>query len=406
MPVIKMPTPIKRPTSDFYWIRKKVPEKIRHLVGKTEVWASLQTKDQRQAFIRIGAVNAAIEADWTRLRADAARAPAAEEAVAPPPLKLTHQDLHAIRGELHSRIRNAHMQEPPTGFGLVRIVAADEESLHLDAIELLEKGGYDVSPENVERLKPLLEKARGDAVKDLQHARLGEYDQIADLTKIPSRTTPALDLIRAFEEFAAKGGLKGGKFGPTAKRWRPKISAFCNFIGHRDLKRMTTADGYKWVDHLVEKGFARKSIRDVWIAALSATAGFMVERRKLDLNAFRGIRVREDDGAVAQREKLNSEPPRKGFNPEEAELVLRGTLSTPSHLISAEMRAARRWLPWLCAYSGARVNELTSLYPEDIKKGPKNIWTLAIKPSLEKTNQWRVVPIHRASSTTSINDAS
>jgi hypothetical protein len=57
------------------------------------------------------------------------------------------------------------------------------------------------------------------------------------------------------------------------------------------------------------------------------------------------------------------------------------------------MRAARRWLPWLCAYSGARVNELTSLRPDDIPAG-KTIPCMVIKPSLEKTAQWRVVPIH------------
>lgn len=45
MPGFKMPTPIKRPTRDFYWIRKKVPAALRPLVGKTEVWASLGTKD-------------------------------------------------------------------------------------------------------------------------------------------------------------------------------------------------------------------------------------------------------------------------------------------------------------------------------------------------------------------------
>ncbi|GGI27464.1 MULTISPECIES: hypothetical protein [Bradyrhizobium] len=39
----KMPKPIKRPTSENYWIRKKVP-----LVGKTELWATLGTKDERQ----------------------------------------------------------------------------------------------------------------------------------------------------------------------------------------------------------------------------------------------------------------------------------------------------------------------------------------------------------------------
>ena len=52
MPVFKMPTPIKRPTSDFYWIRKKVPENLRPLVGKTEIWASLGTKNPRQAMVK------------------------------------------------------------------------------------------------------------------------------------------------------------------------------------------------------------------------------------------------------------------------------------------------------------------------------------------------------------------
>jgi hypothetical protein len=63
MPNIKMPTPIKRQTSDFYWIRKKVPLRLRPLVGKTEVWASLGTKDLHTAVQRCTAVSAALEAE-------------------------------------------------------------------------------------------------------------------------------------------------------------------------------------------------------------------------------------------------------------------------------------------------------------------------------------------------------
>jgi hypothetical protein len=95
MPV-KMPTPIKRPTSDFYWIRKKVPEKLRHLVGKTEVWASLKTKDERQANIKIGAVNAAIEAEWARLRAGGAPGAAALQNLEPAPFKLTFEQIPPV----------------------------------------------------------------------------------------------------------------------------------------------------------------------------------------------------------------------------------------------------------------------------------------------------------------------
>jgi hypothetical protein len=90
MPTIKMPTPRKRPTSQFYWLRKKVPSGLRALVGKTEVWASLKTKDERKANIRIGAVNAAIEAEWGRLRAGGPSTRDHNLELEPAPFKLTH----------------------------------------------------------------------------------------------------------------------------------------------------------------------------------------------------------------------------------------------------------------------------------------------------------------------------
>ncbi|WP_213740407.1 DUF6538 domain-containing protein [Bradyrhizobium sp. dw_411] len=392
-----MPTPITRPTSDFYWIRKKVPLDLRPLVGKTEIWASLGTKDERQANIKIGAVNAAIEADWARLRATAVRMPESEAPLVPEPFKLTHQDLHALRRDEHLRIRNRWMPEPPTGFARLRMSSGgDEESLLLDAVDLLESGGYEASPGNVERLVPLLIQARREAASDVEHARVGDYDRIADLTKIPERTTPALDFVAGFEEYAAKGGLRGGSAGRTATRWRSKVKEFCDFVGHRDLKKMKTSDGYDWVDRLIEKDVARDSIRKVWIAALSATAGFLVERRKLDQNPFLGIRVRDRDESEADQGEQQPEqaPPRKAFTPQEARKILTATLVAPSEYISIEMAAARRWLPWLCAYSGARVNELTSLRPEDIVPYGIKLWAMRIKPSLEKTKTWRVVPIH------------
>jgi site-specific recombinase XerD len=395
MATIKMPKPIKRPTSEFYWIRKKVPVALRPLVGKTEIWATLGTKDERLANIKIGAVNATIEAEWTRLRAEAARTSSSPGTFEPEPFKLTHQDLHALRREEHARIRDRWMNEPPTGIGKLRIYTTNEELLELQAVDLLESGGFARSEANIDRLVPLLVRARREAASDIEHARVGEYDKVTDLTKLPARTTPALDFVTAFEEYAAKGGLKGGSAGRTASRWRPKIKEFCDFVRHRDLKRIKTSDGYDWVDRLVEKGIPRDSIRKVWLAALSATAGFMVERRKLDQNPFLGIRVRDADVTEdVEKERQQKEPPRKGFTPEEAKRILTATLVAPSDFISVEMAAARRWLPWLCAYSGARVNELTSLYPDDIRPYSNGVWCMNIKPSLEKTEQWRIVPIH------------
>lgn len=407
MPSIKMPTPVKRPNSQHYWIRKKVPRRYRKLVGKWEVWRSLKTANPAEAKRKLGTVNDQIEGEWARLATAAAvaalpmkppRLPPAEESSNPAPgsepTALPRQDLLALRAAAHVRIRDGHIAKPPgPGFRTTILLARDVDEA---MAEFLEEQGVEISPADLEKFRPMYIQARQDAVDDLRRARLeDDYSPNPVLAKLPkARAAPELDFIKCFEEYASKGGLKGGVDGPTAKRWRPKIRDFCKWLGHRDLAKVTTNDGYRWADHLIDKDYARNSVRLVWIAALSATAGFMVERRRLAQNPFRGIVIRDE----VEEPKPGEEPtpPRqKGFTQVEAKIILTATLATPSSMISPEKRAARRWLPWLCAYSGARVNEITSLYPGDVRQDPTSgKWCMMIKPPLEKTSQWREVPIH------------
>ena len=400
-----MPTPVTRKNSSNLYLHKKVPLRLQRLLGKKQVWKSLKTRDRNDAAFKCAIENAILEAEWARLATDAANAklpirpprlPPSEDSSNPgpgfePTARLTFQDLHALRGAAHVRIRDGHIANPPSaGFGAAILLAGDiEEAMR----EFLAEQNVDATEADLDNFRPLYEQARRDAVEDLKRAKLqGDFSPNPVLAKLPERTVPKLDLVAAFETYVEKGGLKGGKDGPTAKRWRPKIKDFCKWLGHRDLTRMTTDDGYRWADHLIDQGYNRNSIRLVWIAALSATAGFMVERRRPGAhNPFRGIVVRDAIDANAE-----AVPPRqKGFTAAEAKTILTATLDTPSSMISPEKRAARRWLPWLCAYSGARVNEITSLLPSDVTKDPvSGIRCMVIKPSLEKTSQWRTVPIH------------
>jgi site-specific recombinase XerD len=399
MPSVKMPTPIRPKKANgrqvnTWWLRKKVPEKLRSLVGKSEVWRSLDTTDLRTANQRIGQISAAIEAEWAYLAGQHVAHSKSVAAFEAPPL--THRERLALRRIAHVAARDAYIEEP-LGFTAMRMTAALPDPFDVDGAaalddavsDFLKQEGASTSPDDVERFKPMYLQARRDAVADVHRAAKNDYSDHPRLAKLPARSIPKLDILQAFEEYVENGALKGGKDGPTAKRWRPKIAAFSKWLKHRDLAQMTTADGYKWADYLKAEGYAEKSIRDVWIASLSATAGFMVERRQLNQNPFLQIRVRN---SVA----TNTRPPRKkGFTKKEAEAILTATLERHSHLISEEMAAARRWVPWLCAYSGARVNEVTSLYPADIAKDKETgIWCMQIKPSLEKTAQWRTVAIH------------
>jgi hypothetical protein len=49
-----------------------------------------------------------------------------------------------------------------------------------------------------------------------------------------------------------------------------------------------------------------------------------------------------------------------------------------SHPISAEMKAARRWLPWIGAYTNARISKLTPLTAADFVKRD-GIWIIRIR---------------------------
>jgi integrase len=75
--------------------------------------------------------------------------------------------------------------------------------------------------------------------------------------------------------------------------------------------------------------------------------------------------------------------------------ILRGTLAAPSPKLGRYKAATRRWVPWLCAYTGARVGEITQARSQDVAK-VDGIWTLNITPEAGtvKTNRARVVPLH------------
>jgi integrase len=56
----------------------------------------------------------------------------------------------------------------------------------------------------------------------------------------------------------------------------------------------------------------------------------------------------------------------RDFTEAEASKILAAALAPHGGRLSAEHAAARRWVPWMCAYSGARVGEITQLRHKDV----------------------------------------
>ena len=395
MGTTRMPTPF-RPTKasgneqNVYWIRKKVPKRYRALVGKTEVWRSLKTTDRRTANARIAVASVELEREWELLALEAKRGPKTPKA------GLAHQDLFAIQRETHVRIRDAHIAEPGTGFGALRWLALTEDDDDPGAEEALDHWAREVltreiggppAEAQVEKLKPLLAEARKGAYGDVFRASKGDYKENGKLGELPkTRTKPKVDIMEAFELYCSQPRIKGGLDGPTAKRWRPVIERFIEWIKHRDLARVTPQDAVRWRDYMIAQGIAPKAVRDVWLAAPRSVATHMLNALRLEVNPFAGIKV---EGVQAWKEDDE-----RGFDPEQALKILSATVATPSHLMSAEMRAARRWVPWICAYTGARVNEITSLLPSDVQQIVGH-WCFVLRPEITKGKRLRRVPVHK-----------
>lgn len=380
----KMPYPRTRPTSEFYWIRKKVPGRHRSLVGKYEVWRSLKTKDLRTAIRRCAAASDALDADWERLAAAAKNAPS-EPGVRSP---LTHRDLHGLRAVAHRWIRDAHIASPPLGFAALRAVGGhgSDEDREQEAREFLATQGIDATDEEAARFVPLMARARSGAIADFRRASLdGDYEDSKDLKSAPKPDVVKVDIMGAFRSYCDRPDvIRDGLEGKTAERWKPVIEQFIKFIGHRDLARVTQHDAVKWRNQKL-KEVSPKSVRDVWLAAPRSICTHMINELKLDSNPFAGIKV---DGVKAWKEDDE-----RGFDEEQVSTILTGTLATPSHLISDEMKAARRWVPWICAYSGARISEITSLWPADIEQIGQH-QAFIIKEGLAKSKKMRRVPVH------------
>jgi hypothetical protein len=398
MGTTRMPTPIRPKKANgheqnVYWIRKKVPARYRALVGQTEVWRSLKTTDRRTANARIAIVSEDLEREWARLALEAKRGP--KDSSGKP--ALAHQDLYAIQREAHIQIRDAHISEPGTGFALLRwdASAAEPADDHDEALDhwarevLTREGGVPPTNAQVAKFKPLLLEARKGAYGDIVRASKGDYRENDKLEELPkARTKPKIDIMEAFELYCSQPRIKGGLDGPTAKRWRPVIQRFIDWIKHRDLARVTPRDAVRWRDYMISQGIAPKAVRDVWLAAPRSVATHMLNALRLEINPFAGIKV---EGVKAWKEDDE-----RGFDPEQALTILSATVATPSHLISKEMKAARRWVPWICAYTGARVNEITSLLPSDVKPVLGH-WCFVLRAEVTKGKRLRRVPLHQSS---------
>jgi integrase len=315
-------TPKRHPESGIYLFRKRVPERLKDVVGKSEIKFSLQTRDPAMARIRNLEELARLERAWAEI--DGTR--------------ITNSERFASYLDAKfSRVSAAGREPEPAATDTASVPAAPA-----------------LSPVSATAASPTAPAA--------------------------GAPKPPVPLRLLFKSYAKEAQLSPA----TVKRWTPVVERLIGHLGHDDAAAITRADIVAWKDALLEAGMKNVTVRDVYLAATKAMLQFAVDQGLLAENPAKEVKVRVKK-KVKEREK--------GFDGDEAAKILTATLRPFSHLISAEMKAARRWLPWIGAYTGARINELTPLTAAEFVKRD-GIWMIRIRGANNKTRTYREVPLH------------
>lgn len=140
----------------------------------------------------------------------------------------------------------------------------------------------------------------------------------------------------------------------------------------------------KWANGLIGKERSERTVMDVWVRSCRTVFSWGIGEKLIPNNPFVGWKIKIPR-KVTTRET-------KAFLDSEATKILSAAAQVK---VRSKMDAAKRWCPWLAAYSGARIGELTQLRGIDlIEQG--GIPAIKISPNAGsiKTGQARIVPLH------------
>jgi integrase len=194
-----------------------------------------------------------------------------------------------------------------------------------------------------------------------------------------------VSLMGLFDDYvAAKKAV--GKGDGAAKRWAPVFKNLCTFLGHDDARRLKKQDLKDWRNEAIKTRSA-KTVSDVWLASVRTVMNWAVREDRIMTNVAQDVRQELQKKSVTRE---------RGFTDTEAAIVLAAAWSYARPEKEHEVTAlAKKWVPWLSAFTGARVTELTQLRKQDIRQEGKH-WVIRITPEAGtvKTGGYRDVPLH------------
>ncbi len=367
-----------------------MPANLRAAVGKREIKQSLGTKDVREAKRRYPAV--AAEAERTLAMAERRAEGGAAE-----PVSLTLQQVVALSGEWY-REQLAEQEPNPASnqeYDMRLSLAEDAADSKLSVEHMkpyldpfLASKGLSLDPASHHALAT---RMFWDAVKlwgTLQRRGEGDYTPDPHLETFPRwelspvRVAAPANTV-AFEALIEGWALDNAPTITVKTNFTRHLGLLAKHLGHDDAARVERKDVIAFKEAELKAGKAPKTV-STELGGIGAVFSWAFKNEKIPANP--AVRI---DVAALKAAKRRGEKPRFPYSAEEAIKILQAA--------RGETSADIRWLPWLCAFTGARISEVAGAMGKDIHEIDGQ-WYIAIAMdgrAAKTGSSRRRVPLHR-----------
>ena len=171
----------------------------------------------------------------------------------------------------------------------------------------------------------------------------------------------------------------------TIESWRYVFRDMSEHFEGRSAASIRPEEAQQWIKKLITKERSAKTVRNTHLHASKAVFGWAAEHKHIHSNPFKEAKV-----TVPKQQKLRET---KSFLASEYRPILTAALEITD--TSNPFEAAKRWVPWLLAYTGARPGEITQLRKQDVIER-EGVHALRFTPEAGtiKNNKARTVPLH------------
>jgi integrase len=265
--------------------------------------------------------------------------------------------------------------------GIVRPVIADIA----DTAQFLAAKRIVLTIEAKDRFLDFLYDDLSAALKRLERLAEGNYSPDAYRDRF-ARTALGTDTgmtpWELFQTWVAERKPERG----TIESWRYPFQALADQFKGRSAASIMPEEADVWIKDLITRERSARTVKQTWWKAANTVFRWAVEHKHITRNPFAEVKV-----TVPKKRSLRET---KAFRPQEARIILRAASAITD--LRTPTEAAKRWVPWLCAYTGARPGEITQLRGQDVIE-QDGVQAIRITPEAGtvKGGAARIVPIHQ-----------